>query len=29
MDRGRYDVKPVLPPDLMGVYVLLPEMSEV
>lgn len=25
MDRGRYDVKPVLPPDLMGVYVLLPE----
>lgn len=28
MDRGRYDVKPVVPPDLMGVYVLLPEMSE-
>jgi len=29
VDKGRYDVKPVLPPDLMGVYVLLPEMSEV
>jgi hypothetical protein len=28
VDKGRYDVKPVLPPDLMGVYVLLPDVSE-
>ena len=28
-DRGRYDVKPVFPPDLMGVYVLLPEVKGV
>ncbi|MDR1138188.1 MAG: hypothetical protein LBK91_07675, partial [Synergistaceae bacterium] len=27
-DSGRYDVKPCLPPDLLGVYVLLPDAEE-
>lgn len=26
-DKGTYSVSPVLPPDIMGVYVYLPEFN--